>query len=1177
MVNYQSEPLGIDVEEPLFGWRMAPSRGEHGIYQSAYQIEVTNEDGMTVWNSGKVEDGRSQAIRYAGDPLQPTTRYTWTVTSWNQDDQVSFGSSWFETGLMNPDPDLPAWDGATWIGGGDDDIPLYAHYLSVFKLGFEVQLDEASQSTKAAFVFGANDDRLQDPDLNFEGTAAAPNESYLAVELDVANLRQGGQAQLYVYRSGYSAEDNPGTPLTNFPIPTRLINISNQYDSHRVLISCVFGVLEFFVDGEGEANKLFRPAGNGNSETALTVNPYGSGGNYISFPMVADIGFRMAPEQVASFSNVVVRNYRIPSNALFMENLSGTYQGIFPVTEPGLSVANGAYRLAGDTEGILITADPSRNAAPMLRTVFSAGDQPIDKARVYVTARGIYELYLNGERVSNDYFNPGLTQYNKTHFYQTYDVTDLIREGSDNALGAWLSEGWWSGNVTFSGENWNYFGDRQSLLAKLVITYEDGSTKVITSNPEEWQLFTEGPIRYGSFFQGEVYDARLETAVEDWSTPDYDASSWGSAVEVPFEGTVVNGTYQGPRGGTFSLDYGEQEIIGQVGGTVTRVETLTAQRVEEVRPGVFVYDMGQNMVGVPTIELANTGEGDTIRLRYAEVRYPNLSEHEGNIGMVMLENIRAALTQDIYISAGGPVTIQPRFTFHGYRFVEITGVDQAPPLESVRGNVLSSVEELASHYETSNELVNRLWENITWSLRGNFLSIPTDTPARNERMGWNGDINVFSRAATWLADANQFLKRHMLAMRDMQAENGRFSDVAPIGNGFGGTLWGSAGIIVAWETYQQYGDLTLLEEHYPAMQDYMDFLASRQNDDGILVEGPLGDWLSPENSKNDNTLLWTAYQVYCLDIMQQVASLLGKPDDAEVYQDQYAERKDFFNDTYVEKETGKTMHTGVPLQSFGPPPENPPRAGDIMDTQASYAIPLAFNVFKEEYKDAAVRHLAATIKRPNVDDLGVERPPYSLMTGFIGTAAMGDALSENGRDTLAYRMLQAETYPSWLYPVINGATTIWERLNSYTIEDGFGGNNSMNSFNHYAFGAIASWMYNHSLGIQRDPDQPGFKSFLLKPTPDPDGNMTFAKGYYDSPYGRIVSEWEIMDENATKYTFTVPPNTTATLFLTANDPGQITENGTPLNNAAGVTLTGQEDGKQILELLSGEYEFVVQE
>ncbi len=1177
-VNYQTTPLGIDTEKPLFSWRMEAEGSERGQFQQAYQIQVVDESDREVWNTGRMDTAVSVGIRYAGTELTATTRYSWTVTVWDQDGEATSASSWFETGLMNPDPRLSAWDGATWIGGSDEDMVLQSHYLSVFRLEYTLQLDEESQTTKAAFLFGANDQRLMDPNLNLNGMRVGPDESYIALELDVTNLEADkGQAKLNIYRVGFAPEDQSEVPFKTFEISKSLLHQSNVYQPHRFFLESVFGVIDIYLDELSPGNKITQVQQEGGfGRAGVNLNPYGRGQDFICFPLLGDIGFQMSSGQKARFSEVRIRHYRQPSNVIFSEDLSrpASFGGIF---SEKVSVTDETYAISGGKTGQLILANPSRNAAPMLRTEFRLEDKPIRKARLYATARGIYELYLNGQRIGEDYFNPGLTHYNKTHLYQTYDVTEQLEQGAHNALGAWMSEGWWSGNVTFSGQNWNFFGDRQSLLAKLVITYEDGTENVVTSDPSNWKLFTEGPIRYGSFFQGELYDARKERAIEGWSSAKFDDSEWKPAVTVPLEGTSVTGTYASHMGGRIvNLKYDEQQILGQIGQLVSHVETLTAKSREEVRPGVFVYDMGQNMVGVPRLTITNGQAGDTVRIRYAEVRYPDLPEYGDQVGMIMIENIRGALTQDLYILKGGDEIIEPRFTFHGYRFMEITGLEEPLPAEAVQGKVLSSVSGLASSYETSNALVNRLWKNITWSLRGNFLSIPTDTPARNERMGWNGDINVFARAATWLADANQFLKRHLRAMRDMQAENGRFSDVAPIGNGFGGTLWGSAGIVIPWEVYQQYGDKSLLEEHYPAMKKYVAFLASRQNEDGVLVEGPLGDWLSPENSRNDNTLLWTAYQVYNLDILQKVATILGKEKDAESFRKQYEDRKAFFNRLYVSEETHKTVMSGTAVGGFGPPPENPPKKGDLMDTQASYAIPLALDVFTEEHREAAVDHLAASITRKNVDDLGVERPPYSLMTGFIGTASIGEALSENGLDGIAYRLLQTESYPSWLYPVVNGATTIWERLNSYTIEDGFGGNNSMNSFNHYAFGAIAAWMYNYSLGIQRSPGHPALKQFILEPTPDPTGKMTYAQGHYDSMYGRIVSEWH-KEGSGTRFRFIVPANTRATLFLQAGDIDRITEGGDPVEGRPGMVFQGKQGEKMLFEISSGEYEFFVEE
>jgi alpha-L-rhamnosidase len=1176
-VEYLQTPQGIDDAEPRFSWKMRASGGQRGLAQTAYQVQVRGPGDDVVWDTGKVARDESLGIVYAGKPLQAETRYTWAVQVWANNGATASADSWFETGLMSTDPAAAAWQGARWIGTAAADTVLYSHYLSVYKLGFRVQLDAASASTRAAFVLAANDSRLQDPNKNLYGLASEHNGSYLALELDVTALdgTAEGLAKLNIYRVGYHPEDDRNTPLASIDVPQKLLNVANRYAPQQIYIHCNTSRLSIFLGGEGEEHRLVKE---------LVVNPLGGNHDYISFPMLADIGFELAAGQQAAFDRIEIKHYRAPSASLFQEQLdTAHYDGIFAdvASEPnsGLRVAGGRYRLDGGRSGTLVVADPSRNAMPMLRREFAAADKAITAARLSVTARGIYEVYLNGQRVGEDYLNPGLTQYNRTHMYQSYDVTTLLRAGDTNAIGAMLGEGWWSGHITFHSDMWNFFGDRQSLLAKLVIDYADGTSDVITTQPDSWKYYSDGPLRYTSLFQGEVYDATRDPLIDGWSTADYDDSHWQSAAVVPLS-RMADFNIAWPWGAQqSSFTFAEQQLRGQIGNNARVVKTLAAQSVEAVRPGVFVYDMGQNMVGAPSIQMREGTAGDRITLRYAEVRYPDLPESGANVGMLMLENIRAALAQDIHILRGADDLIAPRFTFHGYRFIEISGIDKPLPLAAVQGRVISSVEQLSSYFESSNPLVNKLWENISWSLRGNFLSIPTDTPARNERMGWSGDINVFARTATYLADVGPFLRRHMLAMRDLQREDGRFSDVAPIGGGFGGTLWGSAGIVVPWEVYRQYGDVKILREHYPAMQKYLAYLDTRIDaGNGVLDDGPLGDWLSPEGSRNDNTLLWSAYHVYDLNILAQTAAILGKSQQADVYRQRYAQRRAHFNTMYVDPSTGKTIKSGQRTFSFGPPDDDNGEsatshvAGTVIDTQASYAVPLALGVFTDEHAKLAARHLVNAVQRENVDDNGVERPAYSLMTGFIGTAAINRALSQSGYHAIAYRLLQQTSYPSWLYPVLNGATTIWERLNSYTREAGFGGNNSMNSFNHYSFGAVGDWLYNFSLGIQRDPEVAGFKQFILQPTPDPDATMTWASGYYDSVYGRIESGWEI-DGDRAHYALTVPANTSARLHLVATAPTAITESGGPANAAAGVEYVGYEDGRAVYRLAAGSYRF----
>jgi alpha-L-rhamnosidase len=808
---------------------------------------------------------------------------------------------------------------------------------------------------------------------------------------------------------------------------------------------------------------------------------------------------------------------------------------------------------------------------PMLRTTFKTRAKTIERARLYVTARGIYDVFLNGTRVGDDYYNPGLTQYNITHMYQTYDVTSLIKPGT-NALGAALGEGWWSGLLSF-GSIWNHFGDRQSLLAKLVITYTDATSETITTDERTWKYFGKGPVVYSSLDFGEVYDAARGAAVAGWTTSVYDDKAWKPAVVVPLEGTTFSGTDGGGRGGPgvpFTFD--RLAVIGQIGNSAGVFRTLTAKGVKEVRPKVFVYDMGQNLVGVPRITIANGRPGGTITLRFSEMLYPDLPASGKNVGMIMTENYRAALSQDVYTMKAGPQTFQPRFTSHGYQYIEMTGLDRPLPLTAVQGVAISSVRSLTADYKTSSEKVNRLWSNLVWSNVDNFLTIPTDCPQRNERMGWSGDINVFSRTATYVSNANQFLTRHMYAMRDVQTPAGRFTDVAPVGGGFGGVLWGSAGIVVPWETYLQYKDVGLLEQHYPAMAAYLAYLETTIDPKtGLSSDGQLGDWLGPQNNALGSAFLVTAYHAFSLDIMAKVADVLGKPADAAKYRGQYEKRKAYFNATFVNAER-KTLATGSGRGGGGQrgaSPAGPPEFR-VADTQTSYAVPLAMGLFSAELAPQMAKNLADTVARENKDDGGVVRPIHSLMTGFIGTAWISKALSQTGRSDLAYRLLHNNQYPSWLYAIDQGATSIWERLNGYTVENGFGGNNSMNSFNHYSFGAVGQWMMAHSLGIERD--EPGFRRFILQPEPDPTGVMTSAEGYYDSMYGRIASAWTI-DGKTLTYRATVPANTTATLYLPTSSAESVKEGATDARRANGVTFVTYENGRAGYTLKSGSYTF----
>lgn len=985
---------------------------------------------------------------------------------------------------------------AKWIGSGQRN--LFAHAISAFQFSYKLQIPQGS--SRAGFLFGGNERRLRDKNMNLQGVEFGPNESYVNLELDISPLEQGKAAVFSAWRHGYAAGDG-AAPLHRAEIPGDVLNGANCHENHTVLVKCVYGEIEVYFD-DALLTKSGHPFGGNN----WNLNPVGSGNNFICFPLLCDVGVKLEKVQKAVFSDLQIRNYRQPWGLLYS------------AWEDGVT-------FEGGEEGFLQLFDPSHGCMTALKTSFNVS-KPVKAAKITATARGIYELHLNGKSVSQDWFAPGLSQYNKSHFYQEYDVTELLTTG-ENLWRADLGEGWWSGAITFSGDKWNFFGDQQSFIAKLDVEYEDGTAETIVTDPDSWQVSTDGPIIYSSFFQGETYDFRREGK-----------ETWGTAVEVPLspENTFMGEMILPPFGQKVMTDYDSLVFLPQPDRGVQVVETLTAQAMTEPRPGVYIYDMGQNIAGVPEIGICGT-DGQEVTLRFAEILYPDMPEYGENTGMLMLENIRGALAQDKVILRDGQQTIRPHFTFHGYRYIEITGISKALPLEAVRGLCLSSVDVTAD-FACSDPDITRLYQNICWSLRDNCVSIPTDCPQRNERMGWSGDLSVFSKTFVQMADCEDFLRRHLRALRDTQSDEGRFDDVAPVGGGFGGILWGSAGVTVPWALYQQTKNLDILAEHFEAMCRYGRFLRGKLDDKGLVNEGPLGDWLGPENEKNEAQLLWQSYYVYDLDIIIKSAELLGKTEAIAEFTPDYEQARALFHQYYLDPVTGQTVYSseaaargeggmGGPPR-MGPPKELPPQTASgryLMDTQTSYAVPLALGVLYPEAKAKAQQHLGEAVRRSGKDDSGKIRPPYSLMTGFIGTAWILPALSEAGMDAEAWRMLRNAEYPSWLYPVKQGATTIWERLDSYTLDRGFGGNNSMNSFNHYSFGAVGTWMLSRALGFAGT-EADG--RVIIAPMPDPDGTVTWAQGSVVIHGKRYGLRWE-QSQAETVYTVTVPAGGSALL------------------------------------------------
>ncbi|MGG1636212.1 family 78 glycoside hydrolase catalytic domain [Paenibacillus sp. NRS-1760] len=807
------------------------------------------------------------------------------------------------------------------------------------------------------------------------------------------------------------------------------------------------------------------------------------------------IGFRQHKDartnERALFDNIVIKDEH--GKELFQANFDDKEAASFEggqLTEDGkLLVENGTFYQKVESR-----------SSPMMRKEFDIA-KPVRKATVYSTALGLYELSLNGTRVGSDYFNPGWTDYNKRLQYQTYDVTDMLLEGG-NAVGAMLGDGWYAGNVAHVGPN--QYGTELSFLFQLKIEYEDGTSETVMTD-SSWHSTTSGPVRYSDILMGETYDARKE--MDKWNRSNYDASSWNDVKEVShFRG----------------------KLVAQVGPTVKATEELKPISVKQPRAGTYIFDMGQNMVGWARLKVEGTA-GTKVKLRFAEMLNDD--------GTLYTENLRTAKQTDEYVLKGsGLEQYEPHFTFHGFRYVEVTGYPGEPALDSITGIVVHTDTPKTGTFETSNPMVNQLYSNITWGQRGNFLSVPTDCPQRNERMGWTGDAQVFVRTATYNMEVPGFYEKYMRDVVDAQGANGAFPDVAPnvsgMGNGSNG--WGDAGVIIPWTLYLAYNDTSVIKEHYDAMVKWIEFLKTNSNK-LIRPAGGYGDWLSV-NETTPTDVVNTAYFAYSTNLLSKMAAIIGKTDDAEKYSQLFKDIKAAFNTAFV----------GLDGQIKG-------------NTQAGYVFALHMELLDGDIKKKAAEHLVKNIKSKN----------WHLSTGFLGVGYLLPVLTEAGYTEVAYRLLTNDTYPSWGYSIKNGATTIWERWNSYTQENGFG-DAGMNSFNHYSLGSVGEWMFRYAAGIEADPEQPGFKHIIIQPTPG--GEFSHVNGEYKSIYGLIKSRWE-QEGSAFKLNVTIPVNTTATVYIPAVDKASVSEGGQPAEEAAGVKFLRMEGDKAVYSVGSGAYSF----
>lgn len=728
--------------------------------------------------------------------------------------------------------------------------------------------------------------------------------------------------------------------------------------------------------------------------------------------------------------------------------------------------------------------------ASYLRKSFSI-QKPVKRATAYASALGVYELHLNGQAVSDEVLAPGWTDYFKRVPYRAYDVTAQLNEG-ENAIGALLGAGWYAGYFAFQTHIQGNWGSKPRFRAQLTIEYQDGTEETIMTDGT-WQA-AHSPIVSADLYDGERYDARME--IDGWDTPGVPAGDWRPVLaDAP-------------------------EKVGPMAShktePVRRMLELKPVSANEVAQGVHVFDLGQNFVGWVQLRVSGP-EGTVLTLRHGEMLNPD--------GTLYVRNLRGAAAIDQYILRGDEEEIwEPTFTFHGFRFVEVSGLPGSLSADAVTGVVVYSELEPTGEFACSHEGINHLQSNILWGQRGNFLEVPTDCPQRDERLGWMGDAQIFAPTAHFNMDTAAFFTKWMDDVVDAQSEEGAYPDTAPRLGIIGKSCpaWADAGIIVPWTHYWAYGDKGILETHYDSMRRYVDYLEAG-NPDYLWLNnrGPdHGDWLDV-NAPTSKDVLATAFYAWSSDLLSRIADVLGRGSDAARYGDLSEKVKKAFCEAYVDKE-GR-------IES---------------DTQTAYVLAIRFGLTPDAMRPVLAQHLVDRVRDRD----------WHLSTGFVASAHLLFALSETGHLDVAYRLLEQESYPSWLYPIAHGATTMWERWNGWTHEGGFG-DVAMNSFNHYAFGAVGQWMYEVMAGIQAA--TPGYREILIAPRPG--GSFTRTRAALRCPHGRIESAWSIDGEKLVLRA-TIPANTSAVIRVPGGGAATESQGVTQAEAGAGVTVFRAEPG-----------------
>ena len=1066
------EPMGMDEPHPLLSWKLHD--GTYGARQTAYQVLVASsssslsEGKSDVWDSGRVESDRSVGVPYAGPALAAEKRYFWQVKVWGQDGKAypTSAVSWWETGLLNSG----GWRGK-WVG-------------------YEEEEHRRMREANAEWVTNPGEENYKpagDTHHNFRYTFE------IAKPVKRADLFVAGEDTPAAWVNGQQVlQAQPLPPWKQSPWKTySRKDVTKQLRAGKNLLA---------VDVTLYAKERQRPDTNP-SRTPMNAMLYVqmSDGSVQIFKTGSE-GWKSALDTKGDWQAVQ-----------FDDSGWKPPVGFKPPPSP-----------FGDSE---LGRPWPTGAVKALRSTFEVS-KPIASARLYATALGAYQFFINGRVVGDQVLAPGWMDFRQHVPYQVYDVTRQINSGK-NAIGAYLAPGWYTTPLQWFRQGYNYGDTPPALRAQLRIEHTDGSVDWVVSDAS-WKAEVS-PIQSAEIYDGETYDARQ--LQRGWDMAPFDDSNWQAAA-------LIHPTH-------------EPEIMWQSFQPIRAEKTLAAKAVTNPKPGVYIFDFGQNLAGVPRLHL-NVPAGTDVQLRFAELLNPD--------GTMYVDNLRTAKATDHYLAgAGGMVDYQPTFTFHGFRYAEISGLKSKPDIAAVKAVVMHTDAPFSAQLQTGSKMLNQLWSNILWGQRSNFVGVPTDCPQRDERLGWTGDAQVFWRTASYNMDLNAFSKKFAADLRSTQSGTPMYGIFAPSTlppNPGYAAGWSDAGVIVPWTSWVQTGDKSVIEQNWDGMSKYLGAI-EEANPDHLWKKNygiPFGDWLSPEGVTPED-LIATAYWAYDVSLMRQMAHATGKSAEEQRYKELFQQIKAAFNHAYVKSDG---FVGGVaPPPVFASATERP-LSNEPVDTQTGYVLALYMKLLPDSVRLAAAKRL--------VDKISANKGV--LGTGFLGTPYLLEALSDSGRSDAAYSLLLKTDYPSWGYLVEHGATTMWERWNG----DQMMNDPSMNSYNHYAYGAVAEWIYRYAAGIDTVASDPGFHIIYLHPNFDARlGSLDFA---YESVYGPVHSSWTASGGSA-HWTLVIPANAKGELPLTAQQVGAFSLEDGPITQSKKVHKVDSAGQENVYELPAGAYSFTV--